>query len=139
MLGAVMTAGRALVGGIRGAKDGGGFKGFLKGAGGGALNLNQGGGEGVSPEITAEISEIHDKVDTLLANESSNSTSSSVPASTSTPVPTRDWDTASVQQAPNTNGTGGGNPTFKPGDAGVMNAVSDPNQPTPGLPFYQST
>lgn len=128
---------RALVGGIRGARDGGGVKGFMRGAAEGALNLNKEGG--VSSEITDEISEINDKVDTLLADKNSSSTPSSESTNISNPVPTRDWDTASVQQVPTTNGTGGGSPTFNPQSARTMNAVSDPNQVSPGLPFYQNT
>ena len=128
---------RALVGGIKGARDGGGFGGFVKGATERALNLHK--EEGIPSEITDEISEINDKVDTLLADKNSSSTPSSESTNISNPIPTRDWDTASVQQAPTTNGTGGGSPTFNPQSARTMNAVSDPNQVSPGLPFYQNT
>jgi len=92
---------RALVGGIKGARDGGGFGGFVKGATERALNLHK--EEGIPSEITDEISEINDKVDTLLADKNSSS------------------------------------PTFNPQSARTMNAVSDPNQVSPGLPFYQNT
>jgi|13_taG_2_1085334.scaffolds.fasta_scaffold38655_4 hypothetical protein len=91
-----------------------------------------------SQDPNSKLDELSAKVDTLIADNNSNS-SIPVSASLSNPIPPTDWSSSSIAQSPNTNGTGGGSPTFNPRSAQVMNAVSDPNQVSPGLPFYQNT
>ena len=125
----------ALAGGIQGAAGGGGLKGFAQGALSSLTGSNSGGG--TDPAVIEGISEVNDKVDTLIAaHEDKGDTSTPDTTQLSNPVPpTNNWSQDTTQQSPATNGTGGGNPTFAEPRATQMSAVADPKQDTLGSLF----
>lgn len=127
-LGAMMTGAKALVGGIKGAQDGGGFKGFVTGAKDQLLGNN------VDEDLASQVEANTEKLNSM---ESGGTTGQQkvLGSSAVNPIPatnpTTPADVTATGQTP-----AFGSPNFAEPGASVMNAVSDPNQPTPPLPFY---
>lgn len=123
-----MTGAKALVGGIKGAQDGGGFKGFVTGAKDQLLGNN------VDEDLASQVEANTEKLNSM---ESGGTTGQQkvLGSSAVNPIPatnpTTPADVTATGQTP-----AFGSPNFAEPGASVMNAVSDPNQPTPPLPFY---
>ena len=119
-----MTGTKALIGGIKGAQDGGGFKCFVSGALGSNVNEN----------LTSQVEANTKKLNSM---ESGGTTGQQkvLGSSAVNPIPatnpTTPAEVTATGQTP-----AFGSPNFAEPGASVMNAVSDPNQPTPPLPFY---
>jgi len=127
-LGTIMTGTKALMGGIKGAQDGGGFKGFVTGAKDQLLGNN------VDEDLASQVEANTEKLNSM---ESGGTTGQQkvLGSSAVNPIPatnpTTPADVTATGQTP-----AFGSPNFAEPGASVMNAVSDPNQPTPPLPFY---
>ncbi len=123
-----MTGTKALMGGIKGAQDGGGFKGFVTGAKDQLLGNN------VDEDLASQVEANTEKLNSM---ESGGTTGQQkvLGSSAVNPIPatnpTTPADVTATGQTP-----AFGSPNFAEPGASVMNAVSDPNQPTPPLPFY---
>ncbi len=132
-LGAIMTGAKAFVGGIKGAQDGGGLKGFVTGAKDQLLGNN------VNEDLASQVEANTEKLNAMQSGESTavnatfkdgkriGSAVNPIPATN----PTTPAEVTATGQTP-----AFGSPNFAEPGASVMNAVSDPNQPTPPLPFY---